>query len=169
MIFLPCYRLIFLQRKPIMEQIIIKPNGRVYLYLPYKSYKPIRQIGGILEGVFYTTRSSQKNQKYNCSNTIGFCYKFINDGNFELVCVEYDFQKMWTSREAILKNSIFTNYEKNGLEKQIHLGLGDFKLTRQEAEEERAVIIKQRQERLEYEKQCGQKKRNKNLQLALNL
>lgn len=126
-------------------QITIKPNGRVVLHLPGKQYKPFRTIGKIDSNTFYTTRSSDKNQKFNNSNSIGFCYNLIRDYRnlINTLCVNYDAKALWTSPAAILKYGSFKNYVKNDLEMQIFLGLEYFKHSPSEAFTEQEIILNQ--------------------------
>lgn len=134
-------------------QITIKPNGKVVLYLPGKEYKPYRNIGTIDAHTFYTTRSSEKNQKFNNSDSIGLCYNLIRDYRhiIKSICVNYDAKALWTSPAAILKHGTFRNYVKNDLEMQIFLGLEYFRQTPSEAINEQNSILEQiRNERRNY-------------------
>jgi hypothetical protein len=120
-----------------MEKITIRPDGKAFLTLPGTSYKRTRCIGEIHSDTFYTFRNS--NHLYQHCNSFGFCHKFIKYSpfnSFTFICVEYNTNKIWTSREALLKNGTFKDYSKNGLEKQIHLTLDKFHNSKELANKE---------------------------------
>lgn len=154
------------------EILKLKPNGQVILHLPENTYKQYRIIGKIISRIFFTTRSNSKNQTYHYLNSVGFNYRLISDFDITLICVNYDNENLWTSKEAVLKNGRFTNYKNNGLDKQIHLNLNGFKYTKSEAEKEMNELINETQRIIDYEKQYRQMKNNskekiKDLQLSL--
>lgn len=125
------------------EQIILKPNGDVVLHLPGKDYKPFRTIGSIVDTIFYTFRSSQKNQKYNFGNSVGFCYRLICDYRhlINAICVNHDGYNLWCTPKSVFKYGTFKKYSKNNLELQIHLSLDRFKDSLKEAEKEYFELI----------------------------
>jgi hypothetical protein len=116
-----------------MQQITVKPNGRIILYRPNNPFKQYVTIGKILGRIYYTTRNSEKNQKYNHQNSIGFSYELINDCRdaYDLICVKYDGVPLWSTSRAIVHYGTFTNYATQEL--QIHLHLSNFKRTKEEA------------------------------------
>lgn len=131
-----------------LENIKINQDGRVFLYLPHKLYKPYRNIGKIIpyDRSFNTVRFTSKNHINKYYNTVGFCYHFIKYfGNyFDLVCVNYDFTYLWTSRVELLRYGIIKNHSNNDLELQIHFQLHKFSRTKQEAEEKMKEEIEEK-------------------------
>ena len=121
------------------ETITVKPDGKVFLTLHGKEYKPCRFIGTIHNETFYTYRTDSKNQKYNHSNSLGICHKLIKDAPADLVrliCIEYQLRQLWTSRGALLQYGNYKHYKHNGLEVQLHLPLEKFHNTDEEARAE---------------------------------
>jgi len=109
------------------EIITIKDNGRVFLLLPGKSYKPVRQIGYIKDRIFNTVRKPE-NQYFRNLNAIGLNYKLLSQGGayFDLISIEYGFDRLETSREYFLEFGDFLHFKENNLDKQIFLSLDKF-------------------------------------------
>ena len=128
-----------------MEHITIKNTGDVILYIPYKTYKPYRNIGKIIpyDRSFNTVRFTSKNHINKYYNSVGFCYHFIKDFGdyFDLVCVNFDYTFLWTSRAEILKYGIIKYNSNKDLELQIHFPLYKFSRTKQEAEQKMKEIL----------------------------
>lgn len=138
------------------EQLTIKDNGDVILRLPEgKKYKRFRCIGNISDGVFYTHRNSQNNQVYHYSNSFNFNYRLISDFGdlFDVVCVNFEGQDYWTSRERILNSGKYVNYKNNLLDRQIGVSIYSFKNSRAEAVREMKGIVEQREIKLRFEKE----------------
>lgn len=110
-----------------MEKITIKPNGRVLLILSDTSYKPVRQIGYIKNRIFNTIRKPESH-RYNKLNAIGLNYKLLSQGGsyFDLISIEYGFEKLETSREYFLEFGDFLHFKNNGLDKQLFLPIDEF-------------------------------------------
>lgn len=117
------------------ETIILKPSGKVYLDLPGNRYKSKRFIGCVSGDTFHTERNSRKHL-LRINQSLGFNYELIKNGNFDFICVTYDFERLWTSRQVILNEGEFFHFSKGSLELQIFLKLDDFKSGREEAVEE---------------------------------
>ena len=124
-------------------QLLFKTNGDVILHLPGKAYKPFRTIGAIKNEVFYTTRNSAQNQKYNRENTLAFCYALIayHKAKFNLVCVNFDGELLWSSPEALMHFGKLKHYSKPDLELQIHLPYEKFRSMKETALRERSEIL----------------------------
>lgn len=106
------------------EQIKIKPNGRVYLTLPDKSYKPVRQIGFLKDKTFCTYRNPE-NMYFKKIGGIGINYKLLSMGGsyFDKMRIEYGFEILETTREYYLEFGEFLHFSKNKLDKQLFLKL----------------------------------------------
>lgn len=131
-----------------METITIKPNGRVYLTLPNKEYKPKRQIGYIRERTFHTFRKPE-NHFFRKLNAIGLNYKLLSMGGncFDLIEVEFGFEILKTSRKYFLEHGEFLHFSKNKLDKQIFLKLDLFGMDRvKEWELQKALALKNKNE-----------------------
>jgi hypothetical protein len=114
------------------ETITIKPadrsgRQRVFLILPGKAYKPIRQIGYIKDRIFNTVRKPE-NQYFRNLNAVGLNYKLVSQGGayFDFVKIEFGFQILETSRLFFLEYGSFLHFKNNGLDKQIFLSLDKF-------------------------------------------
>lgn len=121
------------RRKPIMEKIsVIK--GRVFLFLPDKSYKPKRQLGFIKDRTFITYRKPD-NHYFIKFNAVGLNYELINRGGylFDKIKIEFGFNTLETSRKYFLANSKFLHFKRNGLDKQLFLNLNMFGMDKAEA------------------------------------
>lgn len=137
-----------------LEQILIRENGDVFLTLPKKSYKRRRNIGKIANRTLFTFRHSGKNQIYRHSNSINFNYHLLsNFGHcFDLICVNLEGGDYWTSRQKVLKSGKFISYKNNGLDKQIGLNIYQFKRSRDEAVKEMTNIVEESEAKIAYEK-----------------
>lgn len=123
------------------ETIEVKPNGKVYLNLPDKSYKPYRCIGFIKARTFNTVRKSS-NQKFRNTNSIGLNYKLLSHGEayFDYIRIEYDFEILETHRDYFMEYGEFRHFKKNNLDQQLFLSLDKFgmdKVNEWAAEKER--------------------------------
>lgn len=117
------------------ETIILKPSGKIYLHLPGNRYKSKRFIGYVSGDTFHTERNSRRHL-LRVNQSLGFNYELIKNGNFDFICVTYDFERLWTSRQVILNNGEFFHFGNGSLELQIFLKLDNFKSSMEEAEQE---------------------------------
>lgn len=116
------------------QKIIIDKKGVVYLSLPGNAYKSVnRHIGYISDNIFHTERNSSKHL-LRIDNSLGFNYKLIKECSlFQLVCVNFDFREVWTSKNAILKYGVMRKFSKGALELQTFLQLRFFKECKNDA------------------------------------
>ncbi|MBK9333952.1 MAG: hypothetical protein IPM96_16475 [Ignavibacteria bacterium] len=105
------------------ETIKIEKNGKVFLILPNKKFKPSRCIGYIRNRTFHTLKKD--NHLFRQFNAFGLNYKFLSEGEkfFDYIEIEYNFGKLITTRRYYLANGSFKHYQQNDLEKQIFLPL----------------------------------------------
>lgn len=132
------------------ETIILKPNGKVFLELPGNRYKSRRCIGYISGDTFHTERNSRRHL-LRVNQSLGFNYELIKNGNFDFICVTYDFERLWSSRQVILNNGEFFHFGNGSLELQIFLKLDDFKRSRNETEQELKELEFKETELLNYQ------------------
>lgn len=112
------------------ETIKVETNGRVYLHLPEKSYKPNRQIGRIeFENKKFKTYRDPKNQFFKKLCAVGVNLKLLKQGEsyFDTVEIEYGLDILTVSREVFLEKGKILHFKNNNLDKQIFLSLDYFK------------------------------------------
>jgi len=107
------------------SNIRITQKGEVHLVLP--NQKP-RNIGWFSDNgnTFHTQRNPAKHLHRN-SNSYGFNYELLRDGNFSRVIVHLPFGGLLeTTRIHILKKGGFLHFKVRGYERQRFLALSDF-------------------------------------------
>ncbi|MDD8018603.1 MAG: hypothetical protein PHP42_09540 [Bacteroidota bacterium] len=118
------------------SNIRVTQSGEIFLYLP--NQKP-KKIGWFNENgdTFHTQRNPAKHFHRN-SNSYGFNYELLRDGNFSRVVVHLPFgEHLETSREHILENGFFLYFKEQGFEKQRFLALSEFGKEKSEEREKR--------------------------------
>ena len=85
---------------------------------------------GILDKAFEGTYIKEVNlekHKFNGRNSIGFCYKLLNEFNFRWIKIFLtDKRILETTRLFVLEHGKVLDFKKAGFEKQIFLDLNDF-------------------------------------------
>jgi hypothetical protein len=97
---------------------LFQRGTKVFLQLPGELRA--REIGAIYGGV-YRKNVEPITHTHNKSNSIGFNYILIRDGQFRYVCVHVGTVELWTYREFILAHGFFLQYKRQGYERQIFL------------------------------------------------
>lgn len=108
-----------------MEKVTITKDSRIFLDLP-DSENPSRFIGTLEGDTLHTDRNSKKHL-FKKNHSLGFNYKLIKDGDFDFICVNYDFRRIWTSRIAVLKYGKVMHFKGKHFERQLFLPLQQFK------------------------------------------
>ena len=111
------------------ETIKIEPNGRVFLNLPDKTYKPNRQIGRIeFDNKKFKTYRDPKNQFFKKLGAIGLNLKLLKQGGsyFDTIEIEYGLDNLSVSREVFLEKGKILHFKNNNLDRQIFLSLDLF-------------------------------------------
>lgn len=111
------------------ETIKVETNGRVFLKLPEKEYKPTRQIGRIeFENRKFKTYRDPKNQFFKKLGAIGVNFKLLKQGEsyFDTIEIEYGLDTLTVSREVFLEKGKILHFKNNNLDKQIFLSLDLF-------------------------------------------
>lgn len=111
------------------EAIKIEQNGRVFLNLPDKTYKPNRQIGRIeFENRTFKSYRDPKNQFFKKLGAIGVNYKLLKQGGsyFDTIEIEYGLDNLTVSREVFLEKGKILHFKNNNLDRQIFLSLDLF-------------------------------------------
>lgn len=107
------------------SNIRVTQSGDIRLYLP--NQKP-RTIGWLSDDgkTFHTQRNPAKHCHHD-SNSYGFNYELLRDGNFSRVVVHLPFgEQLETTRQHILEKGFFLYFKEQGFEKQRFLSLSEF-------------------------------------------
>ena len=106
-------------------QLRVTDSGEIRLTLP--NQKP-RNIGWFSDSgdTFHCQRNPAKHLHYK-SESYGFNYELLRDGNFVWVYVHLRFNELLvTSRNHILEKGSFLHFANKGFERQIFLPLTEF-------------------------------------------
>ena len=117
-------------------QLRVTDFGEIRLTLP--NQKP-RNIGWLNDSgdSFHSQRNPAKHLHYK-SDSYGFNYELLRDGNFVWVIIHLPFNKLLvTSRNHILEKGSFLHFANKGFEKQIFLPLTEFGIDKARETEKR--------------------------------
>ncbi len=110
-----------------MENLQLTSDGKLFLNLLHKSYKPHRMIGEVKERTLTVKRDPVKHL-FNKFHAFGFSYDVMKQGGlyFDKVEVNTGFETLKTTRNFLLRHGRFLHFKRNDLERQIFLPLEEF-------------------------------------------
>ena len=127
--------------------ITVSANGRVFLALPGKDYKPRREIGFLSkDGQTFHCERNPERHLFRQFNAYGFNYELMKDGRFIWIVVHLPFgTQLVTSRNHLLEKGMFLNFQKNKLERQIFLPVTGFDVEKARQSEKHLTVERSRQ------------------------
>jgi hypothetical protein len=107
------------------KNIFLK-GSKVYLNLPEKEYKPVREIGYLKGRTFHTSRDP--NHIFRKLNAIALNYELLTEGEayFDYIEIQFGEEVLRVSRDEYLRNGIILHFKKNQLDQQCFLNLDHF-------------------------------------------
>jgi len=117
-------------------------DGKLFLRLPGKQYKPYRMIG-IVDGRTLITERDYTRHLFRKFNAFGFSYEAIKYGGryFDEIVVRVGFDTLKCTRHYLLKHGKILNFKRNDLEKQIFLPIDDFNKKDEDGGEDTPPLI----------------------------
>ncbi len=102
-------------------------DGRIWLELPGKTYKPRRCIGRIIGDTLHVYRNLT-NKKFKAMEGLGFCYRLIKDyDDFSYgriaIHIEPTGQVLLTTPGYIIEHGRILRFKRNDLEMQVLISL----------------------------------------------
>lgn len=109
------------------KKSIFLKGSKVYLNLPEKDYKPIREIGYLKGRTFHTSRDP--NHIFRKLNALALNYELLSEGGsyFDQIEIQFGAAVLRVSRADYLKNGVIMHFKNNHLDLQCFLALEHFK------------------------------------------